>query len=111
MAKHSSNKVSDKSKLESLEIARGIKKPGQTKEQTKLIAQGISKGIVQYKARHKQKIREIDKKRNKQTNIDLSVSSASNEAIDNEKSKTNSLAWVLLVFSWTFFVLYIYFIQ
>ena len=33
-----------------MKIARSTQRPGQTKEQTKLIAQGIQKGIDQYKA-------------------------------------------------------------
>ena len=34
-------------------IAKGIQKPNQTKEQTKLIAQGIQKGIAEYKKQQK----------------------------------------------------------
>lgn len=34
---------------EAMKIAKATQKPGQTKEQTKLIAQGIEKGIAQYK--------------------------------------------------------------
>ncbi|MGD8311976.1 MAG: DUF2956 family protein [Gammaproteobacteria bacterium] len=33
---------------EAMRIARGTQRPGQTKEQTKLDAQGIQKGILQY---------------------------------------------------------------
>ena len=36
---------------EALRIARGTQRPGQTREQTRLIAQGIHKGIEQYKKR------------------------------------------------------------
>ena len=47
---------------EAMQIARGTQRPGQTKEQTKLIAQGIQKGIEQYKKRQNAKARELDKK-------------------------------------------------
>ena len=43
------NSVSEQTKEETLKIARGTQKPGQTKEQTKLIAQDIQKGIEHYK--------------------------------------------------------------
>ena len=46
---------------EALRIARGTQRPGQTKEQTKLIAQGIQKGIEQYKKQQNAKARELDK--------------------------------------------------
>jgi hypothetical protein len=46
---------------EALRVARGIQKPGQTKEQTKLIAQGIAKGIALYKKQQSAKDRERDK--------------------------------------------------
>ncbi len=44
-----------------MKIAKGIKKPNQTKEQTKLIAQGIQKGIAEYKKQQKGKVRELNK--------------------------------------------------
>jgi len=37
---------SEQTQQEALAVARAIQKPGQTKEQTKLIAQGIEKGIA-----------------------------------------------------------------
>ncbi len=48
---------------DALAIARRVQKPGQTKEQTKLIAQGIAKGIEQYKRQQSAKLRERDKAR------------------------------------------------
>lgn len=42
-------KVSTEVQTESTRIASGIKKPGQSREQTKLIAAGIEKGIAEYK--------------------------------------------------------------
>ncbi|MFN5744758.1 MAG: DUF2956 family protein [Methylococcaceae bacterium] len=46
---------------EALSVARSIQKPGQSKEQTKLIAQGIAKGIDHYKRQQNAKVREKDK--------------------------------------------------
>jgi hypothetical protein len=46
---------------EALAVARSLQRPGQTKEQTKLIAQGIAKGIEQYKRQQSAKARERDK--------------------------------------------------
>ena len=42
-------KISKEVQEKSMKIAKGIQKKGQTKEQTKLIAQGIEKGIAEYK--------------------------------------------------------------
>ncbi|MCP3868287.1 MAG: DUF2956 family protein, partial [Gammaproteobacteria bacterium] len=47
--------VSNETRSEALQIAKGTQRPGQTKEQTRLIAQGIQKGIDQYKKQQKAK--------------------------------------------------------
>lgn len=44
---------SQETRDEAMKIARGTQRPGQTKEQTRLIAQGIQKGIDQYKSSRK----------------------------------------------------------
>lgn len=44
---------SQETQNEAMNIARATQKPGQTKEQTKLIAQGIEKGIALYKKQQK----------------------------------------------------------
>ena len=56
-------KVSTEVQTESTRIASGIKKPGQSREQTKLIAAGIEKGIAEYKKQHKAKARQLDKQK------------------------------------------------
>jgi len=53
----------DAIQAEALRMARSIQTPGQTKEQTKLIAQGIAKGIELYKKQQSAKARERDKLR------------------------------------------------
>ena len=46
---------------EAIKVAKSIQKPKQTKDQTKLIAQGIEKGIAEYKKQQSKKSRERDK--------------------------------------------------
>lgn len=85
-------------------IAGGIKKPGQTK----LIEQGIQKGIEQYKKLHKAKAREADKAKKKLQKAKSVTTSDNNEATN--ASTNHSLPWVLLAVSWFGFVLYSAFI-
>ncbi|MFT6123552.1 MAG: hypothetical protein ACJASG_002086, partial [Oleiphilaceae bacterium] len=63
MAKYSKRhpEADDKNQEEAMKIARGTQKTGQSKEHTKLIAQGIQKGIEQYKKQHKSKARDLSK--------------------------------------------------
>ncbi|MFT7133655.1 MAG: hypothetical protein ACI81O_002373 [Cyclobacteriaceae bacterium] len=58
-------KISEQTHVEAMKITKSTQKPGQTKEQTKLIAQGIEKGIAEYKKQQKVKARERDKQRKK----------------------------------------------
>ena len=105
--------ISKETVKESESIAKATQRPGQTKEQTKLIALGIQKGIEQYKKQHKVKARELDKKlktvkskdqnnsANKETNL-------SGIAEKDKKSTTFPLPWLLLVISWISFSLFWY---
>lgn len=101
------NKVSDKIKDDAMKIAGATQRPGQTKEQTKLIAQGIQKGIAQYKKKQSTKARELDKKLKKSA-----VSNASNE-LSNDRApvpvtaKNNILPWILLSLTWLGIAAYI----
>ena len=109
MANHSKHqKSSPETEAEALKIAKGIQKPGQTKEQTRLIAQGIQKGIDLYKKQQKAKAREADKARKKRNQ------QAQAEATDEAEVTTNEvqvrhhwLPWGLLVFSWLGFAGYL----
>ena len=65
MAKYKKQAVSEKSQQEAEAITKGTQKPGQTKEQNKLIAQGIAKGIELYKKQQKAKLREKTSKQKK----------------------------------------------
>ncbi len=87
-----------------MRIARGTQRPGQTKEQTKLIAQGIQKGIDQYKKTHKAKARELDKKlKRAAAQLDKS-NQARAEPMEVIPSKPRLIPWVLLIASWVGFI-------
>ncbi|MGR8942442.1 MAG: DUF2956 family protein, partial [Gammaproteobacteria bacterium] len=62
MTKQRYQKPSPQTQEEALKIAKGTQRPAQTKEQTRLIAQGIQKGIDLYKKQQKEKARELNKK-------------------------------------------------
>ena len=108
MSKYSrKNKISDETRADAMKVARGTQRPGQTKEQTKLIAQGIQKGIDLYKKQQKNKARELDKKLRKITNSQASEESSSHNNIQSNPVKSSRLAWVLLVLSWIGFAVYL----
>ncbi|PKM10116.1 MAG: DUF2956 domain-containing protein [Gammaproteobacteria bacterium HGW-Gammaproteobacteria-3] len=91
---------------QSLKIARATQRPGQTKEQTKLIAQGIQKGIEHYKKQQNAKARELDKQLKKvsaQRQNLQNQDSAGNDLNDQEIGiiyKQARLPWVLLTLTW-----------
>ena len=100
--------VSDETKTDALKIARATQKPGQTKEQTKLIAQGIEKGIAQYKKQQKSKARELDRQRKKVKPAD---SATAPEVVNDAPQIAQSgskVPWVLLVISWLGFAAYLF---
>lgn len=105
---------SPETQTEAMRIARATQKPGQTKEQTKLIAQGIQHGIEQYKKQQKAKARERDKLRKKQSKDKNPLNDpATSYDHDNIAPHDPSLAtpsrrqwlpWVLLGLSWVGFL-------
>ncbi len=88
--------------------AKATQRPGQTKEQTRLIAQGIQKGIEHYKKQQKAKARELDKNL-KKVKRQAETSSQEAETITEEviHYKQHWLPWLLLGLSWVAFVLYL----
>jgi len=107
MTKHPKKAAtSEETKAEALTIARGIQKPGQTKEQTKLVAQGIQKGIELYKKQHKAKARELDKKAKKLAAQSHSSYVPTTEDQKPIRQKSSLLPWILLAVSWCAFGLY-----
>ena len=97
-------KFSVETQEEALKIAHSIQRPGQNKEQTKLISQGIQKGIDQYKKQHKAKARELNKQIKKVKNTAQLVTQVEDtEVVIVKKTK---LPWILLITSWVFFFAY-----
>jgi len=101
------NRVSDKIKDDAMKIARGTQRPGQTKEQTKLIARGIQKGIDQYTKQQNVKARERDRRLKKAAVSSVSNKSSTDNALEPVTVKSNYLPWVLLIISWLGFAAYI----
>ena len=91
---------SDSSQNEAMQIARGTQRPGQTKEQTKLIAQGIQKGIEQYKKQQNAKARELDKKLKKAHQQVTPPDAREVEVQERVVHKQHWLPWVLLAITW-----------
>ncbi|CAG9297761.1 DUF2956 domain-containing protein [Celerinatantimonas diazotrophica] len=88
-------------------LAKANQRPGQSKAQTKLVEEGIRKGIEQYKKQQKAKARELDKarkmrdKQNQQQVEDDSVTE-----VDDHQQTSPKLPWILLGVSWLIFVVY-----
>ena len=99
--------VSPETKREALQIAKGTQRPGQTKEQTRLISQGIQKGIDQYKKEQKAKARELEK-RLKSTQ-QKPGSAVEIEVQEITVYRHHWLPWVLLVISWVGVGIYLFF--
>lgn len=87
---------------EAYKIALGIQRPGQTKEQTKLIAQGIIKGIDIYKSQQKAKARGLDKLRKKLVLAPSKTSDDTAAPQTRNVSWRTGLPWLLLTLSWIF---------
>jgi hypothetical protein len=102
MAKKHKQTVSPETQDEANAMAKKVQKAGQTKEQTKLIAQGIQKGIAEYKKQAKAKQRDADKAKKKKAPVDT----ADLQTTDEIKSTTSFLPWALLTLSWIGFVSY-----
>jgi len=99
------NKVSPETQEQAMKVAKGTQKPGQTKEQTKLIAQGIEKGIAEYKKQQGKKLREKDKQRKQK----IKQQEKQTEDVELQEVSENSsakLPWVLLIASWIGFIGY-----
>ena len=101
MAKHPvSKQASRQIRDEAMRIARARQAPGQTKEQTRLIAQGIQKGIEQYIRGQNEKSRELDR-RLKQADKDKGGREEPQvEFKETIVRRQHWLPWVLLVATW-----------
>lgn len=94
------NKPSPETQIDAQQIARSIQRPGQTKEETKLIAQGIQKGIDLYKKQQKARARELDKQK-KRLQQQLEQGAAPEVEVRREVVRRQHwLPWVLLGLTW-----------
>jgi hypothetical protein len=99
--------ASPETKEEASRVAKSMQKPGQTKEQTRLIANGIQKGIEQYKKLHKAKSRELDKRLKLNQKQPNSISEVENES--DIVYRQHWLPWTMLVLSWFLVGFYFFF--
>jgi hypothetical protein len=101
MTKNSYQKPSQQTQEEALKIARGTQRPTQTKEQTRLIAQGIQKGIDLYKKQQKEKARDLNRKLKKiSSQKEQSIESDDHEIQEIIVSRQHWLPWLLLFLTW-----------
>jgi hypothetical protein len=97
MAKPSQQKRESRElQAEALKIARSRQLPGQTKEQTRLIAQGIQKGIEQYKKQESRKARELDKRLKKARLQGNQTEETRIEIVEKPVYRRQWLPWILL---------------
>jgi ABC-type multidrug transport system fused ATPase/permease subunit len=100
---------------ESLRLARANQVPGQNKEQTQLIAQGIQKGITEYKRAQKARQRLADKakkqlrRQSNTTETDVVDTEAELEQNPSKASRFRTflswLPWLLLLLTWSGIIL------
>ena len=111
MARHpGARKAEQTLEKSAMEIALGTQKPGQTKDQTRLIARGIEKGIAQYKKRQSAKERDLDKAlkqlerdRSKLAQADAGAAlglDGDHGVAPNIGSGQSWLPWTLLILTW-----------
>ncbi|MFM2477852.1 DUF2956 domain-containing protein [Celerinatantimonas sp. MCCC 1A17872] len=89
-------------------LAKANQRPGQNKAQTKLIEEGIRKGIEQYKKQQKAKARELDKARKikDKQNQQARLQTAPEQDVIESSQTQAKLPWILLGLSWLIFVVY-----
>ena len=101
MTKNSYQKPSQQTQEEALKIAKGTQRPAQTKEQTRLIAQGIQKGIDLYKKQQKEKTRDLNRKLKKiSSQKEQSIEQDDNEIQEEIIYRQHWLPWLLLFLTW-----------
>jgi len=107
MTKINYQKPSVQTQEEALKMAKGTQRPAQSKEQTKLIAQGIQKGIELYKKQQKEKARELSRKLKKLSGQKQPL--LESDELDIPISiiyRQHWLPWLLLLMTWLGIALY-----
>lgn len=109
MKQPKAHKPSPETALEAERIAKATQKPGQTKEQTRLIAQGVQKGIDEYKKQQKARARAADKAKKQRLRLQSVELDTEQYLADDEPLQAAAhgvwLPWALLVLSWLGFAL------
>lgn len=101
MAKNVYHKPSPEIQAEAFKIAKATQRPAQTKEQTKLIAQGIEKGIALYKKQQKEKARELNRKLKRVASQPRPTAEPEDqEVVERIVYRQHWLPWLLLALSW-----------
>jgi hypothetical protein len=112
MTKNSYQKPSPQTQEEALKMARGIQRPAQTKEQTRLIAQGIQKGIDLYKKQQKEKARDLNRRLKKVSSQKAqTIASDDHEIQIRIVYRQHWLPWLLLLLLLTWLGAGIYFLS
>jgi len=99
--------ASPETRDEAMKIAQSTQRPGQTKEQTKLIAQGIQKGIAEYKKQQKAKARAADRQRKQVARQDDEPETDAPGPVAEHGA--SPLPWILMILSWCLFAAYFVF--
>ncbi len=84
-----------------MQIAKSIQRPGQTKEQTRLVARGIEQGVEQYKKRERAKAKERAKRARATSSAQtLQPHEVESEFIETVRYRQHWLPWLLLALTW-----------
>ncbi|MDD5461554.1 MAG: DUF2956 domain-containing protein [Methylococcales bacterium] len=101
MAKNIYQKPSQQTQDEAMKLAKGTQRPAQTKEQTKLIAQGIQKGIDLYKKQQKEKARDLNRRLKRASRQqERPAVPDDDEMPELVLYRQHWLPWLLLVLTW-----------
>lgn len=99
-------------RAEALKIANSQHVEGQTKEQTRLIAKGIQKGIEQFLRQQNEKVRDLDRRTKKVQQL-LNTQGPETATITDDGNAAKKspftiyLPWILLGCSWIIFLAYV----
>ena len=116
MARYSGKKqISEETRSEAMVLAKGTQSPGQTKAQTKLIAQGIERGIDLYKKERKEVARALERRQRDKHQQQEDGHKRDTDTVDDTPagsvaaaaSARQWLPWLLLTLTWTGMAVYL----
>lgn len=108
MAQRNKNKQAVKAiHDEAMILARSLQRPGQSKEETKLIAQGIQRGLEQYKKQQSEKERELDKKLKRIKQDQKEPIESATQELPQVQTWHYWLPWSLLLLTWVGVAIYV----